>query len=308
LEGCDSFVLPPWTVVVFAVVLFALLLYWLLQVTEGAYLGSAVVTKLYDWTASRYDMIKGFSNPEESWFLSRPLLNRLAAVPHPLILDVASGTGRLPCALFREAGFRGRVVAVDFSRRMLEEAVLKTERDADHIAFFHQDATVLPFPDASFDAVTCLEALEFLPSLRQTLEEMTRVLKPGGVLLTTNRRGWESRLFPGRALTRHQMISLLERLGLKGSTIQSWQVIYDLVWARKPGDLIGDESRKIVGESDIQHRGQHISPTSVLCPCCRDVVLGTEDSVMYCPKCQTSYPIEGHIVLLANPRRAKASI
>ena len=275
-----------WALIGLGVLVLALLGYWLFHITEGVYLGPSVVTLLYDWSAPRYDAIKGFSNAEESWFLARPLLNRLAAVPQPLVLDVATGTGRLPCALLREAHFRGQIVALDLAHRMLKQAVLKSERYADRILFLHQDATLLPFPDAAFDAVTCLEALEFLPHARRTLREMTRVLRPGGVLLTTNRRGWEARLFFGRSFTRPQMISLLKGMGLGGITVQSWQQLYDLVWARKPGDLLRD--RQPMPELSALVR----------CPQCQSATLHSEAVALCCPHCGAIYPIEECIVAL----------
>lgn len=290
-----------WTILALGALLLALLAYWLLQITEGAYLGPSVVTLLYDWTASRYDIIKGFSSSDESWFLARPLLNRLAAVPHPLCLDVATGTARLPYALLREASFRGQIVALDLSRRMLEEALVKTERDADCILLLHQDATLLPFPDGSFDAVTCLEALEFLPDARGTLSEMVRVLRPGGVLLTTNRRGWESRLFLGRAYTKSEFVSLLEGMGLKGITVQSWQHIYDLVWARKPGDLLSARPTTTICGPSSPPAEQSGMPISVSCPQCRKATLRSEAAALHCPRCWTTYPIEGRIVALTKP-------
>lgn len=297
----------PWTAVVLGTLLLVLLAYWLFQITEGAYLGAGVVTLLYDWSASRYDIIKGFSNSEESWFLARPLLSRLAAVPRPLCLDVATGTARLPYALFREASFRGQIVALDLSHRMLEEAVTKTEREANRILFLHQDATLLPFPDASFDAVTCLEALEFLPHAHQTLHEMTRVLRPGGVLLTTNRRGWESRLFFGRAYAGAEFISLLESMGLRGVTVQSWQHIYDLVWARKPGDLLRAGSMATIRDP-VSHREEQRGPsTPVSCPQCRKATLRSDAAALHCPRCRTAYPIEGRIVALTKPSRSGAA-
>jgi SAM-dependent methyltransferase len=296
-----------WTAIALGTLLLVLLAYWLLQITEGAYLGSGAVALLYDWSASRYDIIKGFSSSDESWFLARPLLDRLAAVPEPVVLDVATGTGRLPYALFRDARFRGEIVALDLSHRMLEEAVLKTERDADRVLFLHQDATLLPFPGASFDAVACLEALEFLPSARRTLQEMARVLRPGGVLLTTNRRGWESRLFPGRTFTRPQLISLLEAVGLRGVTIQSWQLIYDLVWARKPGDLQRDGPWVQDGKLAPHDGWQRRLPTSVSCPQCRDAPLRFEAMALHCPRCGAVYPISGRIVALTGQSEAKAT-
>jgi ubiquinone/menaquinone biosynthesis C-methylase UbiE len=286
-----------WLLIGLAAPVLALLGYWLLHITEGAFLGPHAVTLLYDWSASRYDAIKSFSHTEESWFLARPLLNRLAAVPQPLVLDVATGTGRLPYALLREANFQGRIVGLDLSYRMLEEVIPKIEGYADRVLLLHHDATLLPFPNATFDAVVCLEALEFLPHARRTLQEMVRVLRPGGVLLTTNRRGWEARLFLGRTFNRTRIISLLGQLGLSGVTVQSWQHIYDLVWARKRGGL----SMARLGDRDRQ------CPLAALvrCPQCQSATLrfaATEAAALYCPRCRATYPLEGRIASLRTSR------
>jgi ubiquinone/menaquinone biosynthesis C-methylase UbiE len=47
------------------------------------------------------------------------------------------------------------------------------------------DVESIPFPDASFDFVVCIEVLRYLPNSAQCIHEMARVLKPGGVCLTT---------------------------------------------------------------------------------------------------------------------------
>ena len=289
----------PWVLIFVGTSIIALLGYWLLHVTEGAFLGPTVVTLLYDVTASHYDSIKRFTNSDETWFLSRPLLNRLAAVPQPLVLDVATGTGRLPHALFRESVFRGRIIALDLSHRMLEEAVSKTEAHASRILFLQQDATELPFPDATFDAITCLEALEFLPDTRRTLLEMARVLRPGGVLLTTNRRGWEAGLFLWRSFTQPRIVSLLKEIALEEVTVQSWQQIYDLVWARRSGGL---QRRGEDGCYSIQDDFPQL-PLSALvrCPQCQSATLQSEAVALRCPHCEVIYPVEEHIVELTLP-------
>ena len=81
--------------------LLALFLYWAFVTTEGAYLGARVVAWTYDLTARRYDNIKKFNRREDVWFLAQPMLLALNGVDCPLILDVATGTGRLPDALFQ---------------------------------------------------------------------------------------------------------------------------------------------------------------------------------------------------------------
>jgi len=212
----------------------ALFLYWLLIITEGAYLGPRVVAWLYDLSAGRYDAIKQFDFNDENYFLALPLLRALNDVRAPLVLDVATGTGRLPLALLRRPGFRGRVIGLDLSWRMLRLAQHKARHHRARLYFIRQDAAKLPFADNVFDAVTCVEALEFLANPRGALQEMARVLRVGGVLLVTNWVNWEARLMPGKAFSNSKLRAMLESVGLTSVHIQRWQECYDLVWARKP--------------------------------------------------------------------------
>src|SRR5258707_8700162 len=85
-------------------------LYWLLITTEGVYLGRRVVVWLYDVYASRYDNIKKYDTDWESATLGRPILRVLSNIPAPLILDVATGTARLPLTLFDQPRFNGYVI------------------------------------------------------------------------------------------------------------------------------------------------------------------------------------------------------
>jgi hypothetical protein len=57
--------------------LLAGLLYWLLVITEGVYLGRRAVVAMYDWTAHKYDDIKQYEDFAEQFFVARPLLHRL---------------------------------------------------------------------------------------------------------------------------------------------------------------------------------------------------------------------------------------
>ena len=210
------------------------LLYWLLVATEGTYLGARVVTQLYDLTASGYDKIKDLHYVDEVRYLGLPLVEALANVPLPRVLDVAAGTGRLPLALLRTRELEGRIVAVDRSSRMLIEA-RATLSDCDGVVTLVQgDAEALSFGDSAFDCVTCVEALEFMGNPAATLREMVRVLRPGGVFLLSNRVGTDAWLFPGRLCGRGQLERCLSALGLEDIETQPWQVHYDLIWSRKP--------------------------------------------------------------------------
>ncbi len=213
--------------------------YWLLILSEGAYLGPRTVVWLYERVARRYDRIKNLDPADDARCLARPLLLALQEAEEPLILDVATGTGRLPAALLAEGDYVGRVIGVDRSPGMLAQARAKLLPRAGAGALALADAGGLPFRDATFAAVTCLEALEFTGNPRQTLRELVRVLRPGGVLLVSNRVGWDALWFPGRSCGRGRVEALLRALGLEEVEREAWQVYYDLIWARKP-DRIRD--------------------------------------------------------------------
>ena len=92
------------------------------------------------------------------------------------VLDVACGTGDMAVSLVE----RGcTVTGVDISEEMLAIARQK----APMVTFMIADAEHLPFPDASFDAVTCAFGVRNFVHLEQGLNEMLRVLKPGGQLV-----------------------------------------------------------------------------------------------------------------------------
>ncbi len=224
-----------WTAGFFAVLTLVAFLYWQLIVAEGAYLGRRVVTLLYDWSAHVYDRIKHYDTGYETYFLARPLASTLFSFPNPLVLDVATGTSRLACTLLDEVAFRGGVIGLDLSRKMLKQAVFKTARYGDRSALLWDDASELPFSDDTFEAVACLEALEFMPDPDQVLREMVRVLRPGGVFLTTNRIGNEAKLMPGRTQSADELQKKLQALSLEMVRVRPWQEDYDLVWALKPG-------------------------------------------------------------------------
>ena len=268
--------------------LLGLLLYWQLIIAEGTYLGPRVVTLLYDWSAHIYERIKQFDAGAEQWFLGLPLARALESLPAPLVLDVATGTGRLPRALLRQPSFDGQVIGLDLSRRMLREAVRRTAQFADQLTYIWQDARGLPFDDDTFDGVTCLEALEFTPNLRVVLAELVRVLRPGGVLVVTNRIGPDAKFLPGRVLPRDAFERLLREFPLEEIKVRIWQVDYDLAWAVKAGEA----------------RGGSVRPLAEIlrCPTCGDR-LNREAQAFRCTGCGRVYPItEDNVIEMACSR------
>jgi ubiquinone/menaquinone biosynthesis C-methylase UbiE len=227
------------TAVVIAVAAIGIFLYWQLAVAEGAYLGRRVVALLYDWFAPRYDRVKDFDPASDAVMLALPIMQHLARQPREMresaaLLDVATGTGRLPHTLLTQTRFRGRVVALDLSSRMLARAQAKLAAHADRITWLQHDAQQLPFDDGAFEVVTCLEALEFFPQPMQAVREMARVLKRGGLLMVSNRIGPDAWKLPGRALPTPGFAEQLRATGLTQIEVQRWLVDYDLVLAVKP--------------------------------------------------------------------------
>ena len=222
--------------VLLALMIASFLIWWLIIATEGVYLGRRVVIALYNLYAGRYDRIKEFDEYADIALLSQPILSLTEPQTDPLILDIATGTGRLPLIMARNARFGGHVLGLDASKRMLERAGEKVaaEHFEQYITLLHHDASQLPFPDCSFDVVTCLEALEFMPDPRVVLGEMVRVLRPGGLLLTTIRI--DTRWLPNRTWSEARMRAELESLTMHEIRFAIWQEDYSQVWARKAGD------------------------------------------------------------------------
>jgi SAM-dependent methyltransferase len=94
------------------------------------------------------------------------------------LLDVGCGTGHHMASL-RERGFE--VAGVDGSEEMIAHARANNPGAQIKVA----DVDSLPFPDSSFDFVLCIEVLRYLPDFTRCVNEIARVLKPGGVCLVT---------------------------------------------------------------------------------------------------------------------------
>lgn len=236
-----------WLLTAAGVILAAAVVYWLLVVSEGAFLGSGTVTALYNRVARRYDSIKQFDDADEAYFLGRPVARYLAGLPAtpdlPWLLDVASGTGRLPLAVLRASAGGCRVVALDRADAMLAEAQRKLDKQGwPGVVYLAHHAARLPFADEQFAVVTCLEALEFMPEPAAVLAELLRVARPGGLLVLTNRIGRDARLMLGRTFTRDGLSATLRSLGATGVEIMPWQMDYDLVYAVKQGQPTAGES------------------------------------------------------------------
>ncbi len=105
------------------------------------------------------------------------------------VLDVACGTGAFTRRFGEAVGASGLAVGLDASATMLQRATAKPH--AENVAYVRGDACALPFRKGSFDAVGCFAALYLIDEPLRALDEIVRVLAPGGrlALLSSVHRG-----------------------------------------------------------------------------------------------------------------------
>lgn len=269
--------LAGWALALLAIGAAVAVAYWLLVSTEGAYLGPRVVTLLYDHYASRYDRVKEYDEHYERHFVGEPVARFLAERADELlqpvwILDVASGTGRFAQTLMQATESAPRFVCLDSSLPMLRQARRNLERIAaeDQVLYVQHDAGSLPFADNTFPVVACLEALEFTPQPQAVIGELVRVARAGGLLVLTNRIGWQSRLFPGRRFSREQLAELLRSRGCSYVSITPWQVDYDRVLAVKDGGPIDPPPLEWCSMVRCDRCGQTVWTEQAAALCCEN--------------------------------------
>jgi ubiquinone/menaquinone biosynthesis C-methylase UbiE len=101
--------------------------------------------------------------------------------PGMRVLDLACGVGDPALSIAAEIAPSGSITATDFGPGMMSLAEeIARKKGLANIEFREANAESLPFPDASFDVLTCRFGIMFFPDLGKALRECLRVLKPGG--------------------------------------------------------------------------------------------------------------------------------
>jgi ubiquinone/menaquinone biosynthesis C-methylase UbiE len=104
-------------------------------------------------------------------------VNFLEKLPRGTLLELGCGTGHWT-DFFSKQGFK--VTAIDTSEKMLQIARRKNINNA---IFQKADAAGLPYGDHSFPVIATITMLEFVSNTESVLDEIDRVLKPGGTLM-----------------------------------------------------------------------------------------------------------------------------
>lgn len=132
--------------------------------------------------ASRYDLATRCLSLFQDRKWKHELLRLIPAANAGTVLDLACGTGDI-CLAIAERFRSAQITGVDISPAMLHICQERAAKAGATVLTVEGDIARLPFEDGTFDAVTASYALRNSPALASTIEEVHRVLKPGGTFL-----------------------------------------------------------------------------------------------------------------------------
>jgi demethylmenaquinone methyltransferase/2-methoxy-6-polyprenyl-1,4-benzoquinol methylase len=156
----------------------------------------ALVDDVFHSVASRYDLMNDLMSGGLHRAWKDALVNAVNPPPkgrpgrldergtRPFaLLDMAGGTGDVAFRVVEAGGAGTRATVTDINPDMLEVGRARADERGLEIAFVEGNAEALPFPDASYDAVTIAFGIRNVPRIEAALTEAYRVLRVGGRFL-----------------------------------------------------------------------------------------------------------------------------
>lgn len=143
------------------------------------------VKGVFDSVAGNYDIMNDVMSLGIHRLWKRKTIELSGARPGHVILDLAGGTGDLTKAFAKRVGKDGKVVLADINESMVRVGRdrLINEGIAGNVEYTITNAEALAFPDNTFDVATIAFGLRNVTNKDKALEELCRVLKPGGQLM-----------------------------------------------------------------------------------------------------------------------------
>ena len=146
---------------------------------------AAHVQEMFGRIAPRYDLLNHLLSLDIDKIWRRRVATQFSAVLHNAnarVLDLCCGTGDLAFAFRKEAQQGADIVGSDFVPEMLVRARAKAATSGAKVEFVEADALSMPFGGGSFDLVSCAFGFRNLANYERGLQEIFRVLKPGGAI------------------------------------------------------------------------------------------------------------------------------
>lgn len=146
------------------------------------------VQDMFNGIARKYDLMNTLMSfgRDKAW--RKYAMSRARIESGMTVLDVCCGTAEFTLEIAQTIGPKGHVTGLDFSQEMLAvgEKKVQVSDCKPRITLVQGDAMDLPFPDNSFDAVTVGWGLRNVPDIDKTLQEMFRVVRPGGWVVSVD--------------------------------------------------------------------------------------------------------------------------
>jgi len=169
------------------------------------------VARMFDNISHKYDFLNHFLSLgiDKAW--RKKAISFLKPLHPKFILDVATGTGDF--ALQALSINPEKVTGIDISAGMLEVGQAKIQKLGlnDKIALLNGDSENIPFDENKFDAVTVAFGVRNFENLEKGLQEIYRVLKPGGMVVILEFS--KPRRFPVRQVYNFYFKIVLPKIG-----------------------------------------------------------------------------------------------
>jgi len=142
------------------------------------------VTEMFDNISGNYDFMNRLMTFGNDIRWRKKVVKKVAAVKPEQILDIATGTGDFAIMLAENIPAK-KIIGLDISKGMLEKGKEKVKKKGleNIIEMILGDSENLPFEDNSFDAATVGFGVRNFENLNKGLQEIHRVLKPGGIFV-----------------------------------------------------------------------------------------------------------------------------
>lgn len=142
------------------------------------------VHRVFEKISNKYDYMNSVISFKRHIAWRKDTMKRMNVKKGATALDVCCGTADWAIQLAEAVGENGIVKGVDFSKNMLAIGQQKIDGlKLKNVELIHGNAMNLPFDDNTFDYVTIGFGLRNVPDYLQVLKEMTRVAKPGGMIV-----------------------------------------------------------------------------------------------------------------------------
>ena len=161
--------------------------------------------------------------PETDWTIAE-----LQISPTDRVLELGFGAGR-GVALAAEQAYRGRVVGIDLSTAMVQAARRRNKAaiEAGRVTLLKGDVEALPFASEQFDKIFSIHTFYFWPEPLRIIEELSRILRPDGMLMLTLSTGTTSPSGhrtdgPLQAILEQHVIPGLQQMGYASASLHNW--------------------------------------------------------------------------------------